>query len=399
MCSIVELGDVAGAVEVLAKVDWVDLPGDVIGEALVDLSRLRARLDAVEAAATGAFHRSQAWTVDGSKSSGAWLAYRTRSPKGDHDRCRHRSRTLQHLPVAEAAFEAGEITARHVDVLGWAQASRPDQFAAAEAFLVSKAMELPWRSFRIALRHWVNIVDPAATNADRRDHTGQRHLHASRSLNGMGRIDGWLEPLAFETFNTALERIEQELFDDDWTHARQRHGEQANVTHLARTPTQRRADALVEMAQRAATAPTNGKRPLPLVNIVCDWHTFQTELAKLTSTDPQPVDDGTCRLLDGEPITPTDMFHQALLGEVRRIVFDNPGVTIDMGRKARLYTGNARHAILVHHQTCAHPTCDLPATKCEIDHIKPWLNGGQTTQTNGQPLCDHHNRWKARHGP
>ena len=90
------------------------------------------------------------------------------------------------------------------------------------------------------------------------------------------------------------------------------------------------------------------------------------------------------------------MFHQALLGEVRRIVFDTNNVTIDMGRKARLYTGNARHAILVHHQTCAHPTCDLPATKCEIDHIKPWLNGGQTTQTNGQPLCDHHNRWKAR---
>ena len=108
------------------------------------------------------------------------------------------------------------------------------------------------------------------------------------------------------------------------------YGDLVNASHLGRTPAQRRADALVEMAHRATTAPKDGKRPLPLVNIVCDWDTFQHELATLTGTEGRPVtDNSTCRLLDGEPIAPHDMFHHAPTGEVRRVVFDAAGVTID----------------------------------------------------------------------
>ncbi|MDH3708107.1 MAG: hypothetical protein OES57_18735 [Acidimicrobiia bacterium] len=55
MRSIAELNDATEAMAVLAKVDWVAEPGDVCGDALQQLSALRSILDAVEAAATGAF--------------------------------------------------------------------------------------------------------------------------------------------------------------------------------------------------------------------------------------------------------------------------------------------------------------------------------------------------------
>jgi len=304
------------------------------------------------------------------------------------------------MPVAAEALREGAVSERHVDALGWAQAARPDHFGEAEAFLVDKATTLRWRSFRHALRHWVEIVDPTATDRELRDRAQKRELHASTTLDGMGRLDAWLEPLGFEAFSTCLDRIELELFTADWADARAIHGNDTTIAHLARTPAQRRADALVEMAHRAATAPKHGLRPLPLVTIVCDWATFRHQLALLAGAESSPPIDGQCRLLDGTPVAPADMFHQALLGHVRRAVYGRDGVTIDLGRKQRFFTGAVRDAVLVHYQTCAHPTCEVPATCCEVDHIIDWADGGPTDQNNAQPLCDHHNRWKPkRAGP
>ncbi|MDH3708128.1 MAG: HNH endonuclease [Acidimicrobiia bacterium] len=400
MGSIAELDDVVEAMDLLAKVDWASVSGDLVGAALGDMSVLRAELGSIEAAATGAFDRSKAWMNGGSKAPGAWLAHRTRRAEGDHDRHRQRSRDLDKMPAVTEAFGAGQVSDRHVDALGWARACRPDHFADAEAFLVDKAKALRWRSFRNALRHWMDTVDRDATDRERRNRADTRYLHSSKSLDGMGRIDGWLEPIAFGAFDKALERITDELFEADWADAVAIHGDQTNVTHLARTPAQRRADALGEMAHRAMTAPKDGKRPLPLVNLVSDWDTFRYELDRFDGLDPEAPVDGQCRLLDGTPIPSADMFHQALLGHVRRVVFGGDGVAIDMGRKQRFFTGAVRDAILVTHQTCSHPTCDVPVTRCEIDHDIEWQDGGRTDQRNGKPYCwHHHHRWKQRHGP
>ena len=90
----------------------------------------------------------------------------------------------------------------------------------------------------------------------------------------MGRLDGWLDPIGNATVTEALRRIEQELFDADWQQAKAEHGDTVTADRLWRTPAQRRADALVEMAHRAATAPADGKRPGPLVIVHTDAGTF-----------------------------------------------------------------------------------------------------------------------------
>jgi hypothetical protein len=61
---------------------------------------------------------------------------------------------------------------------------------------------------------------------------------------------------------------------------------------------------------------------------------------------------------------------------------------------ARLFTGATRRAIEVRDRTCAHPTCDVVASRCQIDHIQPWSQGGETTQENGRLLCGRHNRMR-----
>lgn len=76
---------------------------------------------------------------------------------------------------------------------------------------------------------------------------GRVAFQTSSTLSGMGRVDGWLDPVGFAEFAEGLHRIEQEMFDGDWQQARAAHGSRTTVELLWRSPAQRRADALVEM--------------------------------------------------------------------------------------------------------------------------------------------------------
>ena len=50
----------------------------------------------------------------------------------------------------------------------------------------------------------------------------------------MTRVDAWLDPIGGEAFREALRRIEQELFDADWSLAKQTHGDEVSVDKLWR---------------------------------------------------------------------------------------------------------------------------------------------------------------------
>jgi hypothetical protein len=63
----------------------------------------------------------------------------------------------------------------------------------------------------------------------------------------------------------------------------------------------------------------------------------------------------------------------------------------------RTFTGATRRAIEIRDRQCSHPYCDRPARYCQIDHIKPYSQGGLTTQANGRLLCPRHNRWCFEH--
>lgn len=76
--------------------------------------------------------------------------------------------------------------------------------------------------------------------------------------------DGWhldahLDRVGGAEFYATWERIYQELFEADYARARELQGEHVGADRLDRTPDQRRADALVEMARRAGA--TRPRRP------------------------------------------------------------------------------------------------------------------------------------------
>jgi len=81
-------------------------------------------------------------------------------------------------------------------------------------------------------------------------------------------LDGVLDPIKGAIVAGELERIDTELFNADWAEAKARVGDNVGLGDLARTPAQRRADALVEMAKRSASAAPGARRPEPLFSVV-----------------------------------------------------------------------------------------------------------------------------------
>lgn len=79
------------------------------------------------------------------------------------------------------------------------------------------------------------------------------------------------------------------------------------------------------------------------------------------------------------------------------MVFEGPNRITDISH-ARTFRGALRRALDVRDRRCGHPTCDVPAHRCEGDHVVAWSRGGLTTQENGQLRCGLHNRWRHHHG-
>jgi hypothetical protein len=287
------------------------------------------------------------------------------------------------MPATAEAFGAGGISPRHASVLASLGGGRvADCFARDEVMLVGFARTMGWAEFCRAVEYWRQCADPDGTERDAAHDEALRRVHLSPGLRGTGHLEGLLTSLGRATLASALGRIEQELFEADWAAARAEHGDAATVCHLARTPAQRRHDALVEMARRAVTSPADGKRPRPLVSVLVGYETFRGRV---------------CELADRTVITPGTV--ASLLDEalVERVVFDGPSRVIDLGR-ARRFSGAVRRALDVVDRGCTHGGCDLPAERCQGDHIQPWSRGGQTDPDNGQLRCGYHNRWRWEHG-
>lgn len=165
------------------------------------------------------------------------------------------------------------------------------------------------------------------------------------------------------------------MFASDCAEARER-ASGPTPAPLRRTPTQRRADALVEMATRSRTAPPDGRRPAPLFSVLVGYETLRGRI---------------CELANGQVVTPGSLVPWLTEVDIERAVF-GPADRVDVGPASRFFVGATRRAIELRDRTCVHPMCDVPADRCEADHIVPWRRHGPTTQENGRLLCGFHNR-------
>ena len=365
----------------LIEANGRDLTGLTDGEVIeaTELASEVAKLaDAAQVRVLGRLDVSRAWANDGARSGAAWVAWRCGFSKGRAGGLLKCARQLRDLPGVEAAMLAGRITVDYVRLLAASHRADPEAFAEDEARLIDAAERLLFSAFERVIQYWTYAHAPDACEADAATLHAERRVDASRTIHGIVIVDALLDPITGEIFLRELERLEQVEFEADWAEARERLGDAATAADLRRTPKQRRADALRAMATRSAAKPADATEPRVLLHVVAGTESVER----------------MCELSSGTVVTPGQVLPELEFADVARVVFDGPSRVIDVGVRQRLFTGATRTAVERRDQRCQHPSCDLPAERCEIDHIVPFEDGGLTIQVNGRCYCRFHLRWR-----
>ena len=173
-----------------------------------------------------------------------------------------RSRHLRQLKACDRAWRNGDIGAAQVDAICRKHKGATRCFLERdETLLVNQARTLRFSDLIRLLEYWGQHADPDGTEEDAEARRARRDVYLARSLDGMYLGQMTLDPISGEIIANELDRLEAELFDQDWKEARARLGFDPTVSDLARTPGQRRADALQEMAIRSRSMPAGATRP------------------------------------------------------------------------------------------------------------------------------------------
>ncbi len=144
------------------------------------------------------------------------------------------------------------------------------------------------------------------------------------------------------------------------------------------------------------STPPGSQPPRLTVNILIDHESFEAHLRGETP-DPATYRSVVIRTQTGRRLHPDDAVNAALIGYIRRVVYDASGTVIDLGRRSRLFRGNAREAVMLLLTTCVWIGCDRPIAWCDADHSLGWKAHGATVPRNGGGLCQGHHHLK-EHG-
>ena len=416
---ISELADLEHCLDVANKATLHGLPSETKCENLLTLSRLRNKLDALDANVITAFEATHEQRAQGQASSIGWLAHNCHDHGDDASRRRRLALRLRHHPLAEEALRNGSVTARHVDLLDRARRwTDDDTYRDHEAKLVAAAVARRFCDFELIVTYYIHRNRPRDARDREEQQIRDRWAHASRTFEGCGAIDAWMPPLDFTIWHNEFERLVDHLYAADVADAKDRLGRAPLSGELARDGRQRRSDAMLLMAQRSAAYDGEVGASQFVINLHGDTELVAQILEVLVEAlNPEDdedfdLDDALDHIVlgpeslhetdDGVVITLNTILLALLTGTVRGYLHDPDGVPLRYGRDRRLFTRAQADALRARFRRCCHPYgCDRTGGRLQADHTPEWEDGGPTDVDDADVKCGPHNRWKhnTKHGP
>lgn len=289
-------------------------------------------------------------------------------------------------PTVAAAQSRGDISNRHARVIIDLLDALPDvvqveQGCEIESFFVAQAQIFDPATLQKLALHQLEVVGAEGCEPGYRDRRRNFALHVrsdgSCTFSGEGTAE-FAEYLrvAFDAFGSPCPE----------TSANQQSADAAQSVEPqckdARTPGQRRHDAVIELikaAMRAGEVPPVGGLSATIVLTV----------------DADDWAHGTGSAATGHGVRiPTAEARRWVGGDARVI-----GVALDQLRAVvahsgchRIFTENQRLAMNARDGGCAFVGCDVPVHLTEAHHVVEYARGGRTSIDNGALLCSRHHR-------
>lgn len=389
----------------LAHDEPAELPPAALAERVAQLCALRSRVDAVLTATVGVWDAQMVWRDDGATSGAAWL--RTHGDVPAAGTLVKRARQLrQFAPGTLAALVDGSLShEKAMAIVAPVTHDLAPAFAKSEAAIVGAAKAVTLDDIQRLVASWRAIAENDLDVDVWERQLRKRYLRVWDNPDGTLEGNFLLDSVAGATFRGQLAGVERRLFRDDVREARARAGlpdadpaadGDADGLALPRTPAQRRADALCELAHAGARVDVtvdDGHLPAPTAELVITMS--DDHLAALVDHDHAcGCAEGTCTgaVADHQdnPVPAALVVLMACDSVVRRMVLDKNGVALNMGRAVRRATPAQLRALRQRDGGCAFPGCGRPASWCDAHHIVWWILFGPTDLDNLVLLCRKH---------
>jgi hypothetical protein len=335
----------------------------------LDNKELRVVIDALEGVFSANARRSQRsgeHLVAGNITAASWIA-RTcgMSITSAADRLCV-GEQLESLPKVAAALGSGEISYQSTSVLCHLREQLGEK---AELFVEDEMLEYARDYSVYELRKLCNaarhVADPDGFFNDAEENFIRRRLHISQMSDGLFAVDGVLDPVAGAAFKTAVDVLAKPKGPED-----------------ERTPKQRRADAVGELALHAMEQGTLPRRHSvkPHINLTMTLEGLKGELGV-------PPADLELSL----PISTRTAERIACDSTMSRVLLAG-SMVIDVGRATRSVSAPTSRALRVRDKSCRFSGCDRQVNWCSPHHIIYWARGGPNNLPNMVLLCYFHHR-------
>lgn len=339
---------------------------------VTDAVRSRRRERSKELDAVWSVMEKGVYISSGFRSATDWLATTSNESIGQCKITIRLAVRIQNMPAVRAGFADGVLAESALRLLteAW-HADIANDFERDEPLLLRWATELPHRDFAMVLDTWRMHADP-----DREERTAQelydkRSLHLSSMLDGLGRLDGVLDPEGLALVREAIRALSRPSELDQ------------------RTAAQRRADALVNMARIALESvepdeeTTRRKRNRPKVIATIELNDLMAN-----------SNGGVINTNHDRIVVPSEAIRRMACDcGLHRYVTDPLGTVVDYGRQQRTVTDNQFDRLMVRDHGCRWPGCGVPASGCDGHHAKHWIDGGETNGDTLVLVCWHHHHF------
>jgi hypothetical protein len=312
--------------------------------------RLGARL----AVAVAEFEAPGRHELDGALTMPSWLRQHAGRDARTAVKITATGRKLRALPVLRDAVLDGAISGGQLEVV---VANVPMRhvtlFAEHEAAIVPALVGLDVDSTRRAMEAWRARADAVADDAAAAEHPNE--LYLSTSLDARGELRGSFDADVTAVVDAAL-RV-------------------ADPKDFSLPMPERRAHALAQVCQHFLDhqRERRGGRHRPHLNVV--------------------VTDGSATYVDtGQSVSPAALGVLRCDSAYHRVLTDGASAILDYGRATRAWPVDLYNAIVLRDGGCRIGACDAPPSWCDVHHVVPWEDGGETSIDNGALACRRHHR-------
>ncbi|GGO74302.1 HNH endonuclease signature motif containing protein [Nocardioides deserti] len=357
-----------------------------VAEALLEATRLRARVEALELRLAAEADRRAVGDKVGATDTASWWGHETKQDRAAAKRRMRLAESLDRHAPTSAALAEGAISTDHARVITECVDRLPDDLddasipERAEKHLLHEALDLDPKSLAILAKHVLTVVAPEigeerdARALEREEREARANAWLTMAPDGKGSYRG---KFSIPTMQGAMLKKMLLAFAAPKHQAATRDEDAPEVAERRPSP-ERMGDAFCELIERlpADKLPQLGGLNASII-VLLDFTGLKSDI-------------GRAVLETGEPISASLARRMACEAGLIPAVLGSRSELLDLGRTARLFNGAQRLGLVITQRVCTAVGCDWPAHLCHAHHDDSWFTGGKTDMKNARLLCPKH---------